>query len=166
MDSVGSLYGTTRDGGLNGAGIVYKLEPGQSAGNSGTWSQTVLYNFCSQIYCDDGGGPYRSALIIDAAGNLYGISDDGGPRHDGAIFQLSPNQTAGGWVYRLLYTFCSEAWCLDGFLPRSGLTLDAAGNLYGTTFYGGTADGGVVYRLTRCPRETDGVSRRLRLTLG
>jgi uncharacterized repeat protein (TIGR03803 family) len=138
MDGAGNLYGTTLYGGSSscgyGCGTVFKLAP-TSAG----WTQTVLYSFCSQAACADGGYP-QAGLIMDGAGNLYGTTFYGGTNCPsnfgcGTVFKLAPNST--GWTESVLYSFCSQSNCADGATPLAGLIMDSAGNLYGTTFYGG-----------------------------
>ena len=125
-DPAGNLYGTTLNGGANGQGTVFQLDP---SGNP-----TVLYSFTG----GDGSHP-RAALIADAAGNLYGTTISGGANDAGTLFQLTPSGTVN-----VLYSFTGGS---DGALPFAGLIADAAGNLYGTT-YGGGADGqGTVFRL-------------------
>ena len=71
-------------------------------------------------------------VAIDAAGNLYGTSVLGGQFGGGTVWQLSP--VGGGWVHTVLYNFTGGA---DGGEPYKGVTLDAAGNLYGTAVTGG-----------------------------
>ena len=127
-DSAGNLYGTTSEG------TVYKLDA------SGNFS--VLYGFTSGA---DGGRPY-AGVILDSAGNLYGTTYDGGVGEWGTVFRLdtSGNLTA-------LYSFTGAD---DGGLPEAGVIRDSAGNLYGTTTYGGTANAGVVYKLDPAGNET------------
>jgi uncharacterized repeat protein (TIGR03803 family) len=142
----GNFYGTTHEGGANGAGTVYKVTP------SGTL--TTLYNFCSQANCTDGKAPY-AGVIQDAAGNLYGTTNDGGEYGNGPN---CPEYIAGGCgvAYKLspsgvlttLYTFCSLANCADGNFPQGPLTLGSDGNLYGTTSEGGAAAQGTAFSLT------------------
>ena len=146
LDSAGNLYGSTPNGGTNQSdGIVYELSR-----SSGTWHETVLYDFCAAASCADGATPY-SAVIFDAAGNLYGTTLGGGANGGGTVFKLSPS--AGGWTETVLYSFCSLASCADGKGPVS-VAFDAAGNLYGSTYFGGqsctgTASGcGVVFKLS------------------
>jgi hypothetical protein len=77
-----------------------------------------------------------SGLIFDAKGNLYGtVPDSGGTNYGGNVFELSPAPD-GTWTEQILYTFGSSP--TDGNTPESGLIMDAAGNLYGTTYFGGT----------------------------
>ena len=91
----------------------------------------------------------QGALAFDAAGNLYGTTLDGGNEAHcgggcGIVFQLSP-QTSGGWKFRIIYSFTGET---DGSYPSGGVTLDAAGNIYGTTESAGTGGCGAVWELT------------------
>ena len=129
MDGTGNLYGTTRSGGVNctdvsppGCGTVFELSP-TGAG----WTETVLYNFCSQSNCVDGGLP-RANVIMDTTGNLYGTTDCCGSYYAGTVFQLTPSET--GWSAKVLHSFGSQSD--DGTNP-GGLIMDGAGNLYGTT---------------------------------
>jgi uncharacterized repeat protein (TIGR03803 family) len=143
MDAAGNLYGTTELGGYQNAGTVFKLTPGAAG-----WTETVLYSFCSQTNCSDGGYP-ATGVIIDAAGNLYGITNSGGnayPNIGGTVFKLAPG--AAGWAETVLYRFCSRANCSDGQASSDNeLMLDGAGNLYGTIGQGGTYEKGVVFKL-------------------
>ncbi|MGA2695580.1 MAG: choice-of-anchor tandem repeat GloVer-containing protein [Terriglobales bacterium] len=154
-DSAGNLYGTTAYGGSGLAGgesglggTVFELSP-QS---DGTWSETILYNFCSLTGCADGQTP-MAGLVLDAEGNLYGTTQMGGipcPRGGscGVVFELSPplSSPAGtAWTENVLYNFCSLLQgnlCVDGDYPFSQLIFDTAGNLYGTTSAGGSSNGG------------------------
>lgn len=122
------LYGTTQFGGSAsyGYGTVFHLAPPTTAGDS--WTETVLYSFTDG---DDGGVP-ANGLVMDAAGNLYGTTNDGGQYGQdgvGTIFQLAPPKVKGGaWTETTLYSFKQIK---DGNEPNE-LTLDAEGNLYGT----------------------------------
>jgi|HubBroStandDraft_4_1064222.scaffolds.fasta_scaffold28532_1 uncharacterized repeat protein (TIGR03803 family) len=147
MDGTGNLYGTTTGGGPNQStsGLVFKLVP---SGNG--WTETVLYSFCTQSNCTDGAQPYGT-LIMDAAGNLYGTTAAGGNRNSacsangcGTVFELSP--TVSGWTEKVLYRFCSQSNCADGVQPLAGVAMDGVGNLYGTTFSGGST-AGVIFEL-------------------
>ncbi len=139
FDAAGNLYGTTQyGGGANAYGTVFELTPA----GGGNWTETVLYSFRSGT---DGAVP-GAGLIFDAAGSLYGTTTAGGP-NNGTVFELTP--TAGeGWTEQVLYRFCSQANCADGQYPYGGLIFDAAGNLYGTTEFGGTNGYGTVFKLT------------------
>jgi uncharacterized repeat protein (TIGR03803 family) len=117
QDSTGNLYGTTYYGGAPNHGTVFKLDP--------TGTETVLYSFAGGT---DGANPYAS-LVQDPAGNLYGTTQRGGASGQGTVFKVD---TAG--TETVLYTFTGGS---DGGVPDGALVLDAAGNLYGTTFGGG-----------------------------
>jgi hypothetical protein len=94
----------------------------------------------------DGAFPY-SGLAIDRAGNLYGTTQSNSLQIPyGTIFELSPNPD-GTWHGKTLYDFSNNP-AKGGYLPSSSLTLDAAGNLYGTAQGGGTHLGGVVFEVT------------------
>ena len=149
FDQAGNLYGTTRQGGAHQSGTVFKLAPG----TSGSWTETVLYSFCSLSNCSDGAVPF-SSLIFDQAGNLYGTTVEGGSSSAcnggcGTAFELTPN-SGGTWNESVLYSFCSLKNCHDGAFPFiGGLVFDLAGNLYGTTeFSGDESGGGVVFELS------------------
>lgn len=93
----------------------------------------VLWNFGENF--KDGIYP-TGTLIFDSAGNLYGTASEGG-NSQGSVFELSPNQD-GTWSETVLYTFCPPgSGCADGADPETGLVQDSAGNLYGSTYFGG-----------------------------
>lgn len=132
-DNDGNLYGTTEAGG-NGDGTVFKLAP------DGT--ETVLYDFCSQLNCADGANP-GAGVVADKKGNLYGTTEKGGgARSSGTVFQLAPNDTE-----TVLHSFCPEKGCADGSHPRAGVLLDKLGNLYGTTASGGASNYGTIFNI-------------------
>ncbi len=132
-DAAGNLYGTTFSGGVNGFGVVYKLDASNML--------TVLHSFTG---IPDGYNP-SGGLIFDASGNLYGTTTLGGTADGGgAIFKID---TRGEET--LLYSFvCAPKDIYCDLYPFSGLTLDGAGNLYGTFQSGGPAKSGSVYQLT------------------
>ena len=129
FDADGNLYGTTSTGGTYGFGTVFKLTL-----SGGEWSETVLYSFAG--YPTDGATP-EGSLVLDNSGNLYGTTNRGGSSGDGTVFELSPS--GGTWTETVLYSFacCSG----DAFEPVAGVYLDASGNIYGTTLWGGTGGG-------------------------
>jgi uncharacterized repeat protein (TIGR03803 family) len=105
------------------------------------WKETVLHAFRGT---SDGLAPY-GRVIADAAGNLYGTTAFGGTSGAGIVFELANPGAPAGWTENILYTFTGGS---DGSQPWAGLIFDAAGNLYGTTYLGGTANAGAVYELT------------------
>jgi uncharacterized repeat protein (TIGR03803 family) len=172
-DSTGNLYGTAYSGGAYGFGVVFKVDAGgheavlhsftgtdgggpssgvirDPEGNFyGTTSfstvfkldtrsnLTVLHTFTGGA---DGAGPF-SGLVLDSVGNLYGTAVGGGTPNfgDGVVYKLDPTG-----VETVLYSFPVEP---DGSSPNPGLIHDSAGNLYGTTAYGGTSNAGSVFRI-------------------
>lgn len=133
FDSVGNLYGTTTQGGQYGFGTVFELSP-----SGGGWTEKVLYSFQND---GDGSNP-TSGLLLDAAGNIYGTTSNGGTDGGGTVFELTPS--GGGWTYSALYNFVGNHNCG----PLAGVTMDAAGSLYGTTLCDGAFGGGSVFKLT------------------
>lgn len=137
FDQFGNLYGTTQ-GGAEGFGTVFKLTT-----VSGAWRESLLYVFMDGV---DGGYPVGT-LIVDTASNLYGTAAKGGSICNlygcGVVFKLSLTSN-GKWKQTVLHSFTGGK---DGAVPEAGLAMDAAGNLYGTTFYGGIANA--------CPSEGD-----------
>lgn len=139
FDNQGNLYGTTNEGGHWGVGTVFELSPPSTQG--GQWTETVLWSFGSTK--TDGGYPYLGTLNWDTAGNLYGTTELGGASDQGTVYELSPNST-GGWIETIIHNFDGQ----NGALPAFGVAIDSAGNLYGTTKEGGSADLGLVYMLS------------------
>jgi uncharacterized repeat protein (TIGR03803 family) len=157
VDGAGNLYGTTLHGGAYGGygggagppgdGVVFELMPQAD----GSWTESVLHSFGNGT---DGSDP-SAGLVFDNLGNLYGATAFGGntgnncPTGCGTAFELSPG-TNGQWTENVLYNFCSQSSCTDGNAPRGTLIFDAAGNLYGTTEYGGVTPtgNGTVFELT------------------
>jgi uncharacterized repeat protein (TIGR03803 family) len=131
----GKLYGTTDRGGTRAMGTVFELTP--PAKGKTAWTEKVLYSFCARSGCTDGYFP-EAGLIMDAAGNLYGTTEDGGA-HElwGTVFELIPNAAKTAWTQRVLHSF--GAYAEDGLTPFAGLIMDKSGNLYGTTYAGGAA---------------------------
>jgi uncharacterized repeat protein (TIGR03803 family) len=143
FDASGNLYGAAALGGTNagssgdGAGMIFKLTP-----SAGGWTYKAIHEF----NITNGEDP-QSALIVDAAGNLYGTTLIGGAYQSGTAFELSPTGAAGGWVETVLHSFNDSTINVDGYNPYGTLTRDSSGNLYGTTYVGGFGYG-VVFELT------------------
>jgi uncharacterized repeat protein (TIGR03803 family) len=106
----------------------------------------VLHNFTTNSA--DGQDPY-TGVILDPAGNLYGTTGQGGKYNFGIVYELTP-VAGGGWQETILHNFSDNG--IDGNSPSGPLTLDAAGNLYGTTSSGGAHGYGTVFKLTRTTR--------------
>jgi uncharacterized repeat protein (TIGR03803 family) len=132
FDTAGNVYGTTFEGGIYAAGTIYRLTP-----SNGGWVEDALFIFNGA----NGNGPAGN-LVLDASGSLYGAAVGGGRNDFGVIFKLAPSD--GGWTYSLLYSFSS--FCQ----PWSGVTMDAAGNIFGACYEGGADQGGWIFELTNC----------------
>jgi uncharacterized repeat protein (TIGR03803 family) len=147
LDKAGNLYGTTQLGGNLSApqycasyncGTVFKLSPPAAGQTAWTVKTLVAFNYTN------GSSPMGS-LTFDAAGKLYGTTSSGGGSGYGTVFQLSPpaaGQTA--WTFKTLATFNNT----NGKYPYGSLTVDAVGNLYGTTSLGGANGNGTAFRLS------------------
>jgi uncharacterized repeat protein (TIGR03803 family) len=142
LDSTGALFGVTGNGGTGGdAGLVFRIVPnGQSS------QETVLYNFCTQDNCDDGGYP-ATGVVIAPNGDLYGTATYWGGEwfhNSGLVYRIR------GTAESVVHPFCTEATCPDGSYPIARLLLDESGTLYGTTEVGGpSGNGGVLFRITK-----------------
>ncbi|HEY1659888.1 MAG TPA: choice-of-anchor tandem repeat GloVer-containing protein [Candidatus Sulfotelmatobacter sp.] len=143
----GKVYGMTTNGGINGnpdcgkggCGVVFELTPK----TTGNWGYQGLYPFKGGT---DGFAPYGN-IVFDAEGNLYGTTSAGGTYNQGTVFKLTPS-SSGQWTETILYSFSGTDINGDGSMPRAGLTQDAKGNLYGTTYSGGTTNNGAVFELS------------------
>ncbi len=140
ISKAGDLFGVATNGG-NGVGGVYEVRPPKTQG--GAWTEHTLYAFQKG---NDAAEPL-GRLAIDHQGNLYGVSAAGGTGTEGTVFELSRNGNT--WSDAVLYSFCAETHCDDGAVPMGGVIIDGkTGNVYGTTFYGGDGNVGVVFQLT------------------
>ena len=152
FDKVGNLYGTTSAAGSGNrsgdiyywsGGIVFELSPG-----SGSWTENVLYSFCSQPNCSDGNAPYAGLMWGDD-GALYGTTAFGGTGFEvcaggcGTAFMLTPKSN-GGWKEEVLKAMRGT----DGVQPVTALVADRHGNLYGTTQLDGAFGYGTVFQST------------------
>src|SRR5271165_760892 len=134
FDSSGNLYGVLHSGGQNGFGAVYELSPSGS-----NWTEQTLYSFVQFI---SGINPV-GGLLIDPSGNLYGTTSTGGSNDGGGIvFEFTP--ASGGWTFNTIYNLSACGPCG----PQDKLVMDAAGNLYGTTYGLGNEGYGSVFKLT------------------
>ena len=151
FDAAGNLYGTTSIGGhshigcLAGCGTIYELSPT----GDGSWNEKVLHRLIDAF--GQGAEP-RAGLVMDASGNLYGTTYEGGNNSQcgglgcGSIFELIPPASGKKhWGFKNLIDFNG----VDGALVRGGLTLSSSGVLYGTTLYGGADNRGIVFSFTQ-----------------
>jgi len=130
LDRKGNLYGAVYSYGTYPAS-VFKLRP--------DGKEKILYQFAASD------NPNRD-LLMDDAGNLYGTTHDGGTNAKGSIYKLAPDGTE-----TTIYDFAGGN---DGHGPDSGPIADSSGNLYGTTFTGGSASCGIVYKVAPDGTET------------
>jgi uncharacterized repeat protein (TIGR03803 family) len=130
MDPSGNLYGTTNLGGAAGGGTVFEL-------SNGTWNYSLLYAFTA---CNA-----QPGLTMDHFENLYGVCEDGGAYQHGFLFRLMHSD--GGWTLTDLHDF-QPINDVDGQYPRGAVTIDANGNIFGTTAYGGDSGNGIVWEYT------------------
>ena len=138
----GNLFGTTTNGGTANSGVLYQLQYSTSTQN---WTESIIHNFVGGT--NDGSFPTYVILISDKKGNLYGTTDGGGSHGFGTVFEM---RKSGGnaWKSKILYSF-NATDTHDANQPHAGVIMDTTGNLYGTTFQGGAATYGTVYKLSK-----------------
>jgi uncharacterized repeat protein (TIGR03803 family) len=140
LDGSGNLYGATAAGGTggvcagDGCGVVYKL-----TNNSGSWTETPLYNFTGG---NDGFGP-GGGVVFDKTGNLYGTTPDGGQFGAGVVYELSPQGST--WSQTVIHAFSGGN---DGAVGSLGSLLSVGGNFYGVSELGGSHGAGTVFQLS------------------
>jgi uncharacterized repeat protein (TIGR03803 family) len=103
---------------------------------------TTLYSFCSQTNCTDGELP-EAGLVQATNGRLYGTAWAGGKNAHGTVFNITP-----GGALATIYSFCSQTNCTDGANPKAGLIQANDGDLYGTTYGGGSQDDGTIFKIS------------------
>jgi len=138
FDSSGNLYGFTQGGGAGVCtycGSVFELTPN----GNGSWTENDLWDFTAQS-----DGDFPTAVVLGPAGQVYGTNtgQTGYPGLASKIFELTPQ--SGMWAITVLFTFAIT----DGENPYAGLVFDSAGNLYGTTYFGGTNAVGSVFKMS------------------
>ncbi len=136
FDSVGNLYSTTYSEGSGNNGTVFRLTP-----SGGGWTENNVYDFQG----GNDGGVLFAGLISDPSGNLYGATLCYGSGGGGTVFQLTPS--GGSWTFSLLHSFTWNGTCGNLPGPWYSLSMDQAGNLYGTTQEGGANGVGTVFKL-------------------
>jgi uncharacterized repeat protein (TIGR03803 family) len=149
----GTIYGASYSG-ATGCGTVFELTP--PAKGQRVWSETTLYTFLGP---NDGCEPTN--VVLDEHGNAYGATLSGGTNNLGTIFELiPPSQGSGTWTEETIHTFTSadvgKRKLPNASVPPKGyvglyenaVAIDDSGNLFGTTFGGGTTGNGSVYELS------------------
>jgi uncharacterized repeat protein (TIGR03803 family) len=147
-DAVGNIYSTVAIGGANNEGFVLELSPSGT-----TWTAQDIYDFDGTHGAGGNGGFNVGGLILDAAGNLYGTTPQGGTSTNctggcGVLFKLRPDGSI--WVESVLVNFNGA----NGSVPAATLSIDGSGNLYGTATKGGSKGAGLAFELT--PNGTGG----------
>ncbi|HXM63521.1 MAG TPA: choice-of-anchor tandem repeat GloVer-containing protein [Terriglobales bacterium] len=139
LDKAGTLYGTTSYCGAYGAGTIFKLDKSDN--------ETVLHSF--EGGSSDGGNPEYGHLILDTAGNLYGVALGGGSNGQGVVYKL--NIRSGSFA--VLHSFGGGT---DGCWPYGSVTRDKAGNLYGITWACGSSSNyeGTIWKVSTSGQET------------
>ncbi len=140
FDPSGNIYGMTPDGGAHSEGTIYEA---WRAGRQ--WHEKIIHAFTGGT---DGGVGSLGLLLRDTAGNLYGVAEIGGAHGAGTVIKLHVTSKKR-WRLTTLYAFKGPP---DGDSPYGGLVADAAGDLYGTTYYGGADGLGTVFELARNAR--------------
>jgi uncharacterized repeat protein (TIGR03803 family) len=147
VGSTSQLYGTTYLGGEYNNGVVFTLIRTSAT----SLAELILYPFTGGT---DGGEP-TGQLTFDGSENIYGTAFNGGSHGAGVVFKLTPNRLTTGWTESVLYSFEGTPYgsSPDGANPNGGVVFDSAGNLYGTTQFGGEGQHdscpcGTVFELT------------------
>jgi len=149
FDAAGNIYGTTLHGGSTGGGIVYELTP-----SYGTWAETALYS----AGLGGEGSKVVGGVVFDRLGNLYSATENGQFENCGSVFQLSPSDS--GWLEQTLLTlFAYDCTSQSMTIPRPatllrqgkhpfGVTIDAAGNVIGSSANVSDSTWGMVWELS------------------
>lgn len=152
IDGAGNIFAVAAHGGnttaalckaSSGCGTVFEVSPT----SSGSWTINLIHIFGDTP--NDGALPL-SGVVLDASGNLYGITSSGGscpisPYGCGVVYEISPT-AGGGWqAPKILYSFQGAP---DGSGPAGTVAFDQSGNLYATTQDGGTNNDGTVFELS------------------
>jgi len=130
LDSFGNLYGVTNT-------TAYELLRGSNV----NWTEKTVHSF---VGGKDGAG-VEAGMVFDKAGNLYGTTNRGGA-HQGTVYELSPG-TNGIWTEKILHRFAANG--TDGYGPQFGsaVVVDASGNVFGTTPWGGASNAGIIFEI-------------------
>jgi uncharacterized repeat protein (TIGR03803 family) len=143
FDAKGNLYGGTEGGSSIGHSLgaaAYRLTP--PAGGGSKWIYKLLYSFGAQ-----GDGP-QDSMTFHNGGHLYGTTQSGGEFNEGTVFELVPPLPGGEWTENVLYSFNGVP--NDGFQPLADVAFDNAGNIYGTTQYGGSGQATCLDAIAGC----------------
>jgi uncharacterized repeat protein (TIGR03803 family) len=142
FDASGDIFGTTFGGGAFQGGTLFELTR-----SGGTWTETVLHDFDRSRT----GDPPGDGLVVDSHGNVYGTRfgiqsgcTSNFPVYCGVVYRLKhPASVGGAWKFDVIHRFGGG----DGWFPNAGLTLDGAGDIFGTTSAGGAYTQGIAFEL-------------------
>jgi uncharacterized repeat protein (TIGR03803 family) len=144
-DANGDLFGTTGGGGANGCGTVFEIQnTGTAAAPVYASAPTTLANF--NLNGSNGAEP-GPGLIADANGDLFGTTQQGGANGYGTVFEIQNTGTAAAPVYASIPITLVSFTGTNGAEPLAGLTADANGDLFGTTYVGGANNDGTVFEI-------------------
>lgn len=135
VNKKGGVFGTCKSGGSYNSGTVFGAQL-----SNGVWQYATLYNF--NAGGTDGYNPVGGVIAAPGGEHLYGTTPNGGYGR-GAVFELS--YSPSGWTEKIIYRFEGGN---DGTTPYAGLVMNPAGNLFGTTYLGGTNNDGTVFELS------------------
>ncbi|MGD0416243.1 MAG: choice-of-anchor tandem repeat GloVer-containing protein [Terriglobales bacterium] len=140
------MYGANMGGGSSNQGTIYQLtQKPDTYWPYDEWTVSLLHSFSGS----EGTYPY-GGVVLGPTGAIYGTTYQGGTENSGTVFQLTPVAN-NKWSLTVLYSFSGGT---DGNAPTGSVVLDNAGNLYGTTNYGGAYGQGVVYEVTTAAATT------------
>src|SRR5579862_3688231 len=133
FDSAGNMWGTTQLGGTADEGNVWEILKG-----------TTTIKEIAYFHGPNGAYP-MAGVLIDKSGNVYGTASQGGSANDGVVWEITASSISAKspWL-SVIASFDGT----HGFFPVSGVTIDSAGNLFGTAEYGGSANDGVVWEVS------------------
>ena len=147
-DARGDLFGTTELGGANGVGTVFEIQNiGTAAAPVYASAPTLLVSFNGLT---DGDYP-TAALIVDANGDLFGTTNEGGTNGDGTVFEIKNIGTVASPIYSGSPITLASLNGSNGNLPLAGLIADANGDLFGTAVEGGANGDGTVFEVAPIP---------------
>jgi uncharacterized repeat protein (TIGR03803 family) len=133
FDTDGNLWGTTQVGGGGGGGTVYMIAKGSN-------TITTIASFNPSDGSDIGSTPF-AGVTFDADGNLWGTTTFGGLHNGGTVYMIAK----GSNTITTIASFNGD----NGAIPYAGVTFDANGNLFGTTWVGGSDNLGTVYKIPK-----------------
>lgn len=128
---------------ITAAALVFAL---MSPGSAAAYAFRTLHSFCTEGNCGD--GQYPKQLLLDSAGDLYGITTRGGKYTEGLVFKFIPDAGKGHYAEHILKNFCAQQGCFGGGQPYEDLISDTDGDLYGVTGAGGKHGTGTIFKMT------------------